>query len=668
MDALPQLICEVPPDGSEGRLNLAWRSYAGSAAPADEGWLGWVHPDDRPGIAALLAAAQRDGGAAERDGRLRHRSGEYRWHSIVLQPSRSEDSTVPGWYVICTDVHSRVVQQRALADRVSVRDDMLDASVDCIKMISTDGRLTHLNMSGCLALGLPADETEFGMKWLDLLPQVVRRRGRRALNIARSGTGSRFPGLSKVPGRPPQYWDNILTPLKNSAGETTGILCVSREVTVQREAERRLRVAGETDSLTGLLNRRAFQLRLNQLVRKARESGGEVGLMLIDLDHFKHVNDTVGHTAGDHLLRVLARRLAAWAPGSGAVARLGGDEFAVALGGVGGAAGVVDAAEQVGRLTQTPISYGGRLINGGMSIGCAVFPGDARDPQGLMKCADTALHDLRGESRGGHRMYSSAMAESAERATGQLRLARQIVRDNAVESRYRTRVGLADGRIVGLTALLHHRTSESGGQVPGAVAAAFEDYQLATQLGRRMQEKVFDDLASWRGQGLAPVPVTVSATLVEFLRDDYAERLLSGLDEFRIPPTLLQVQIGEQILVQRGADYAIRALRAMREAGVRVVLDGFGVGPSSLADLEHYTVDVLTIDPTFVARMMRERSALAIVRAIAQLGPQLSLTVVAKGIATEEQREALVGVGCRTGEGPLFGPSLSGDQVAVALA
>ena len=221
--------------------------------------------------------------------------------------------------------------------QIQLQASMLDASVDCIKVINVDGSLRHMNRAGCLALGLAPESAQFGMPWLELLPATVRSQGRRALARAGSGKVARFSGRSVVDGQAVQYWDNRLSPMYDSAGQVVSILCVSRNITAQREAEQRLR----------------------QMIGQCRRQGGGLGLLLIDLDHFKHTNDTLGHAAGDHLLRVLARRMDAAIGPLGVVTRLGGDEFAVLLPGVADAAVLQAMAAQVRVLAQQGSFAGG---------------------------------------------------------------------------------------------------------------------------------------------------------------------------------------------------------------------------------------------------------------------------------------------------------------------
>lgn len=682
LDSLPLPAWIMRADGGAEYFNVAWRARvdARPASGRERDWLQRVHPDDQFEVRRRWGNAAQSGAPFEVECRVCHVSGAYRW--CALSASAQPFGGGARWTVTCTDMHPHRLREAALADEARARNDMLDVSVDCIKVISPAGRLSHLNRSGCLALGV-SEASGFGMRWLDLLPKAVRRRGQRALAAACAGKNARFAGMSQMPGQKPQYWDNILTPLKNEHGETTRILCVSREVTAQREAQHRLRAASDEDGLTGLLNRRAFNARLKRLMAKARKAGKRVGLMLIDLDYFKQTNDSLGHAAGDHLLRVLAGRLKSCFQHNGFVARLGGDEFVVVLTDMADMADAADeaalmqAAEVALAQAGTPVMYAGRQINGGMSIGTAMFPGDAEDIPGLMKCADTALNDLKANGRGGARHYNEPMRQAALAVVAQLGRARQIVRDDAVAPLYQPSVCLCDGHVVGYEALLSWYgggSAHDGGcdrvqdwQPAASIGEAFNDYQLATQLSGRLQERVFADMAAWQRQGLAPLPVAINVASVEFLRDDFADRLIQRLARFGIAPSLVALQITEHSFFERGAEFVMRALRRLKPLGVRVFIDNFGMGHLALTHLASYPVDGLRIGGAFVDRMTTEAPMLAIVRAIGMLGASLSLRVVATGVETAQQHVLLAAAGCSIGQGALFSGVMTGRQVAASL-
>ena len=667
LDALPLPVCVIDVAAQALHCNTAWRQFTGAAPVPGVGlsWLQWLHTDDVPSARLQWQQAVQRGEALQLELRLQHHSGEWRWVwlSAQSQPSASGQSL---WYLSVVDVHDKVQLQQQLQRSLGMQKDMLDASVDCIKILHPDGRLAHMNKSGCLALGVAAD-SGFGQRWLGLLPDEVRGKGQRALSAALRGKNARFAGMSVVPGQMTQHWDNILTPVLGADGKTSNILCVSRDVTLQREAEQRLRFNSERDELTGLPNRRTFGQSLKRALTAARIGGQRLGLMLLDLDHFKHVNDTLGHAAGDHLLRVLARRLQNCLPDNGMVARLGGDEFAVLVEDVVDEQQLFDFAQQVRRQIDAPISYARKLINGGMSIGCAMYPRDARDASVLLQCADTALNDLKAGGRGGVRMFSTRIMQATEQAAAQLDRARALVRRDAIVPFYQPKVRLSNGRIVGFEALLRWHDEQGQLQFPGMVWAAFKDYELATRLGDVMRTKVLADLAAWREAGLTPLPVSLNAAPVEFLRDDYAERFLGQVEASGVPLCWLEVEVTEHMLGERGSEYVIRALTLLKSRGVRIALDDFGTGQSSLSHLRDYPVDCLKMDSDFVRRICDEPNILAIVKAVGQLGPSMSLELVAEGVETELQRRMLQVAGYEIGQGFLFGAATEAAKAALWL-
>ncbi len=666
LDALPQMAAMVH-DGVPVQVNALWRQFFGGEAVLESSldWLMRVHAEDR----ALALAQWRSfldlGHVPAFECRLRDDTGTDRWFEIRLG---SPGTKVPLRAVTMTDVSDRHQLRQRMEHSLHQQDRMLDASSDCIKLINLDGTLQHMNRAGCLALGVPVDEREFGMQWLELLPADNRARGRRALLQAGRGQPARFAGKSLLHGQSPQFWDNILTPMLDSTGEVSAILCVSRDITRQQEAEQRLRVASEIDELTGLPNRRSFNRRLRTSLQRHRLRDGLLGLMIIDLDHFKHVNDTLGHPAGDHLLRVLAKRLSQLVPEGTLVARLGGDEFAIVLEDMVDAQALEGEALRISTLTDCTVSYTGQVINTGMSIGCAQFPGDARDTADLLKAADTALNDLKANGRGGVKQFSRRLMAIAERAASQRLMARQLVSEGGVVPHYQPKVNLQDGSTVGYEALL--RWSRISGAEVGEdcrLDEAFRDYELASRLAELMHEQVLSDIALWQAQGLQVLPVAINVAPVEFLRDDFAEKLLDKLHRFEVDPALVELEVTEQVLTDRGSAFVARALGMLKAAGVRIALDDFGTGHSSLAHLRDYPIDVLKIDRSFVARMVAEPSIRSIVEAVAKLAISLQLELVAEGVENPGQREMLLDAGYCVGQGFLYDRAVDAQQVAQRL-
>ena len=290
------------------------------------------------------------------------------------------------------------------AEKIALLTDMLNVSVDCIKVINTDGCLIFMNRSGCEALGISIDEKEFGMDWIALLPESFHRKGRAALKKAAEGECSGFRGMSIMPSGAVIHWDNMLTPVLDSAGKTTSILCVSRNITLQVQAEEKLKLISETDSLTGLPNRRMLKKNLRATLSRARRHNGKVGIMFIDLDNFKNINDTLGHAAGDKTLIQFAYDLQRYSPPQSFISRLSGDEFAVIVEFENDDA-LTSYADNILNRVRQRVRFHGTSADFGLSIGAAVFPIHGSTTEMLMRCADLAMYEQKQKGKNGFYLF-----------------------------------------------------------------------------------------------------------------------------------------------------------------------------------------------------------------------------------------------------------------------
>lgn len=635
-----------------GHFNTLWCDYTGLSSfdNSDLCWLKALHPDDLARVDTLWKAS----GSFIEEVRLRHYSGEYRWFLLSFAARMVPNSTQKHWYLSCADIHQQMMEKQTITEMLAAQKNMLDASVDCIKLINNDGSVQHMNKAGSIALGIDENQQQFGMPWLGLLQPEVRKRGRKALRKVLSGKNARFAGLSAAPDGTLQHWDNILSPVIDNDDRIQNILCVSRDVTSQRITEQRLLIASEYDELTGLPNRRLFKRKLKQEMKRALSNNKSLGLILLDLDHFKLVNDTLGHDAGDHLLRVLSRRLMAHLNSNSFVSRLGGDEFAVVISDVENEQDIFKIANSFLMQLESPITHGGKALHCGMSIGCALYPQDARDASELMKCADTALYELKDGGRGGVYMFNPKMMDKAKDRAAQLNHARQIVRNNQIRPSYQPKVSLATGAIVGFEALLRWYCPQKGMQMPDTVREAFNDYELATKIGETMQMKVFADISDWLAAGAEVLPVSLNASPIEFLRDTYAETFLQRLQMFNIPHHLIELEVTEHAFNKHGSKYVLRALQMLKEMGIRIALDDFGTGHSSFTHLMDYPLDCIKLDRDFIRRMNNEPAILGIVESMGVLGQKLAIDIIAEGIETEQQRQTLRDSGYHLGQGFLF--------------
>lgn len=663
-DHIPLPAWFVSANGREVVANHFWHEkMAILAAKTPEGWLSWLHPEDKVVVSAAWAGALQHRLPFHHQVRLALADGSFSWHIVYAYYLESFDC----WLVKFFDIDEMQMAKVRANDDLRHSKSMLDASIDCIKVINPDGNLVDMNFSGCEALGVNPD-SGFGMEWLNLLPREIRERGRKALKIARTGTNARFSGKSQLPGSDPFYWDNILTPVLGPDGKVVSILCVSRDITELHVAEQRFKYISEHDDLTGLYNRRVFHSSLKKYLRTVGAQNTSLAVMLIDLDYFKLVNDTLGHVAGDHLLSVLSKRLSRYLPEKAFVARIGGDEFAVIFPGLENREQLQQAGTKLIEDTCKPLSYQGHVISFSLSIGGAVFPAHATDSTALIKAADIALNELKRNGRGGICCFEPSMTQLVDTTRNQLEQAKDIIQNKAILPFYQPKVRLTDGQIIGMEALMRFYNTQGELCFPGDIWAAFENYALVERIGFFIRDRVFADIRQWIDQGLEVVPVSVNASPVEFMRDNYAEKFLQQMQKYALPPELLEVEITEHMFDGRGAGYVFRAIKLLKDKGVRISLDDFGTGYSALANIRDYPVDVIKVDRTFVSSLSQGKEGLAVIKALLLLATQLELDVVAEGIENPEQREFLINEGYLQGQGFLFSAAVPASTISEYLA
>jgi diguanylate cyclase (GGDEF)-like protein/PAS domain S-box-containing protein len=431
----------------------------------------------------------------------------------------------------------------------------------------------------------------------------------------------------------------------------------------RKAAEERLRWAAYHDELTGLPNRRLFQERLLQALDQAERTGRRVGLLILDLDDFKQINDRFGHDAGDELLKAFGERLVRLVRASDMVARLGGDEFAVILCDIGGEEDVPRIARNLQACVQDPLM----LINGTRtcrtSIGGAVSAGYGTSAEEFLKQADLALYSSKAGGRCTFMMFQPIMREEAQKLASALEVARNAVALDRIVPFYQPKVDLASGALAGFETLLRWHHPRLGIQSPEALAPAFDDPELGVTLGERMFSRVLDDMRGWLDAGVEFGRIAINASAAEFRREGYAERVLDLLHRAGVAPCRLEVEVTESVLLDHNAAKIEQALHMLSASGVTIALDDFGTGYASLAHLKRFPVDVIKIDRSFVRNMESDADDATIVRAVLSLSHNLGIQVVAEGIETLAQASLLWEQECELGQGYFFGHPMAGEEV-----
>nr|NUR37624.1 diguanylate cyclase [Sphingomonas sp.] len=442
--------------------------------------------------------------------------------------------------------------EQALRKSERLHRTILETSADCIVLLSPEWRIEYINTAGLAAFELPTADQVRGRVWTDFWNPDEICNFVKALERAAEGETVRLRGRGPTARGTRRWWDAIITPTIDDSGCITGILAHSRDVTADRERSEQLKWASEHDALTQLPNRRSFHARLQAATLRAMQAEEQVGLLVIDLDHFKHINDSFGHSAGDELLKVVAERLRNCVRDKDLVARVGGDEFAIVLEDVSSAEDLLTVGAQVQERLRAPVRAGGRALCGGASIGGALFPTNATTAHDLFKYADTALYELKQHGRGGTKLFDHYMLADAEKMALQLDLARGALTQQTVIPLYQPKIDIATGEAVGLEALLRWRHPHHGLQLPATLEEAFNDYELAAKIGDLMQQKVARNIRDWLDEDVPFGRVSINAAPAEFLRDDYADRLLAILDANDVPANRIEIEVTEHAFLGRG--------------------------------------------------------------------------------------------------------------------
>jgi diguanylate cyclase (GGDEF)-like protein len=434
----------------------------------------------------------------------------------------------------------------------------------------------------------------------------------------------------------------------------------------RKRSEQYIHYLANHDPLTNLPNRRLLLDRIHVALALARRSGLMVGVVLLDLDEFKHVNDSLGHLAGDRLLQAVGRRLRSCIRESDTLARIGGDEFAVVLPDVGCEEDVTAFVEKLHAELLAPFSVDGAELYVTASSGISLYPKDGEDVPAILGYADIAMYRSKQAGRDTWRFYSPAMrGPSDERLAFGSGLRRALERDELV-LHYQPQVDLATGRIRGAEALLRWQHPRLGLLPPGRFLLLAEETGLITRIGRWVLQQALAQARAWRDAGCANLRIAVNLSSRQLFETGCVETVVGMLKESGLEPREVELELTESGLMNN-PENAISVLGDMRAQGVRISVDDFGVGYSSLNHLRRFPVDSLKIDRTFVCDAAEDPVNGAIVRAVISMAHGMGLDVTAEGVETAEELAFLREHGCDRAQGAHFSPALPADAVGEML-
>ncbi|HEX8171976.1 MAG TPA: EAL domain-containing protein [Thermoanaerobaculia bacterium] len=438
------------------------------------------------------------------------------------------------------------------------------------------------------------------------------------------------------------------------------------DISDRKRAEEQIEFHAYHDVLTHLPNRKLFTDRLRHSVSRAKRSGKAVAVMFIDVDHFKTINDTLGHTAGDELLLEMARRLRDCVRDDDTVARLGGDEFTIILSELRQPEDAVHVAQKILQAVQEPLTIGGMPIVVTASIGIALYPVDGADPESLLRNADSAMYRAKEAGRNTYQLCTDEMKKRAmERLSLESRL-RVALRDDQLMLAYQPQINLVTGRTIGVEALVRWNDPERGIVQPASFIPIAEESRLIVPLGEWVLRTACNQMRQWHDRGAGPMRLSVNLSARQFQQHDLVDMVRSALADSGLPGAALELEITETTAMQN-ADVTVEVLRALRAIGVGISIDDFGMGYSSLNYLKRFPITAVKIDRAFVRDLATSEGDAAIVSAVIGMARSLRLRVVAEGVETAEQFAILRGKNCDEGQGFYFSRPVWGEELTHSL-
>jgi diguanylate cyclase (GGDEF)-like protein len=500
--------------------------------------------------------------------------------------------------------------------------------------------------------------------WIPDVAQDIRmRRGPAALKAGlRSAfafpilVGEEFYGVIELFAREPRQPDPWLIEAVHTLGSQIG------QFIARKTAEQNLRFFASHDPLTGLFNRNMFDDRLHQALAQAARFERSLALLFIDLDGFKLVNDTLGHTAGDLLLAELAKRLRATLREGDVIGRIGGDEFMVLIEEFSEVGQVAEVAKKVLENVVRPFTLQGRECQVTASLGISVYPDDGKDADTLIRNADMAMYLVKQQGKNSFRFFSPQMnTHLVERLSLESGL-RRAIELGELTLLYQPRVGVRDGQVTGVEAQMRWQHPSQGMIGPGEFIPVAEEAGLIAAIGEWALHSACRQARAWRDQNLPLLRVVVSLSQKQFLQESLIQVVREALHRSALEPARLELEVTEEMVI-RNPERADRLLAQLKEAGVRVVIGGFGSGYTSLNTLKRLPIDGVKIDRSLIVDLPGSPDAAALTRGVVAMAHSLGLAVIAEGVETREQWEFLREHGCEEMQGNYYSAPVAADIV-----
>lgn len=614
----------------------------------------------KPYIEAALA-----GQLVQYERPMRYHDGTRRWVLLRYVPRRDESGAVTGFYTTATDIESRKQQELALEQANRLLTAHLENTPLASFTLDDAGRITRWSTQAEALFGRPREEV-FGVEFAslgiidgDAFDSLFQSEG-----SADELHGRLYPAQRRDGTRIDCEWHVAF--LRDAEGRAWSTLGLVQDVSHRVAAEHRLIEIAQRDTLTQLLNRHALEPTLRAYIERSRQSRAGVAVLFVDLDHFKNINDTLGHRIGDLMLVEIAKILKRCVRPEDEVARIGGDEFMVIIAHDQPKAVAHETAQRIIQALREPIRLESQRLSVAASIGVAVFPDHGRTPEALLRSADLAMYRAKENGKNRFEFFSTTLAQRSERRAGIKSALRLALQRDALRLYFQPRVRVLDLRVVGAEVLLRWTDSRLGPIGPKEFINVAEESGLIHELGLYVFRKACAQIAQWQAEKRFVGTISINFSAHQLLVATFIDEVDRVLEETGCDPRWIEVEITEtSMLFDLGVTKNVIA--DLKHRGMQIAIDDFGTGFSSLSHLQQLDIDTLKIDQSFIRDLLEDAGDLAITRAVISLGRGLGLSVTAEGVENERQLAALREAGCDQFQGFVFSPAVAPEDFEMLL-
>jgi diguanylate cyclase (GGDEF)-like protein/PAS domain S-box-containing protein len=662
----------------EQRYQFCNAQYERDVGVPSKSWVGQrlsevMGEDDYNAIEPYVLSALR-GESVHFEVTLETRNGKVDF-LIYYVPDVDANGDVPGFFALRLDISERRAMEQQLVEALAWQQAMFDSSNFAVIATDTDGLIQAINPAGLRMLRYEADELVGQHTPTRFHDPVELVRCGIALSEAQGRTVSGFAVLAAQTGEAQEReWTYIrrdgsrlpvslsVTAIQGVGGAVTGFLTIAADITERKQAEALIRHQAHHDSLTQLPNRTLMDDRLAVAMQRAQRSGQCVAIAMVDLDHFKRINDKLGHPVGDSVLQTVAQRLRLAVRPSDTVARVGGDEFVVVLDGMNKPSDIHRIARSILDQFAEPVLIDAHELQLSASVGVAVFPTDGTETALLLKNADAAMYDAKAAGRNTYRLFDrQMMSQNTDRMEMELAL-RHAMERSEMRLEYQPQFDLETGEIMGVEALLRWDNPVLGSVPPSVFIGLAEECGLIQPIGHWVLQNACHEAMDMQKRLGRRLGLAVNLSPVQFAQADLPELVAAALRDSGMMPNMLELEITEGIFLLN-SERTISMLNTIRAMGVSVSIDDFGTGYSSLSYLTRYTVDWIKIDQSFVHDLPHGKNAAVLTTAIISIAHSLGMMVIAEGIETREQYDYLLARGCDLGQGFWFSEPMSKNKL-----